>query len=52
VLVALSRPGREALQAMRKRLRAVLRELMAGLAPHEQGELLRLLAKLGWGRAA
>src|SRR5436309_5106945 len=49
VLVGLNRPGREALQAVRRRLRALLRELLAGLAPQEQGELLRLLAKLGDG---
>jgi DNA-binding MarR family transcriptional regulator len=49
VLVGLSTPGREALQAVRRRLRAFLRGLMAGLAPHEQGELLRLLSKLGEG---
>src|SRR6266511_2839465 len=39
VLVGLSTPGREALRAVRRRLRAFLRGLMAGLAPHEQGEL-------------
>ncbi|HEX9351326.1 MAG TPA: MarR family transcriptional regulator [Gaiellaceae bacterium] len=49
VLVGLSTPGREALRAVRRRLRAFLRGLMAGLAPHEQGELLRLLSKLGEG---
>jgi DNA-binding MarR family transcriptional regulator len=46
VLVGLSEPGHDALSAVRRRLRALLRELVAGLAPHEQGELLRLLAKL------
>jgi DNA-binding MarR family transcriptional regulator len=47
VLVGLNKPGREALQAVRRRLRTFLRELMAGLPPHEQGELVRLLSKLG-----
>ena len=37
--------------AVRKRLRAVMRELIGGLPPHEQGELLRLLTKLGEGLA-
>ncbi len=49
VLVGLSAPGREALRAVRRRLRTFLRELLAGLAPHEQGELVRLLSKLGDG---
>ncbi len=47
VLVGLSRPGNQALQAVRKRLRAFLRELLAELSPRDQGELVRLLAKLG-----
>jgi DNA-binding MarR family transcriptional regulator len=47
VLVGLSTAGHDALFAVRRRLRALLRELISGLAPHEQGELLRLLAKLG-----
>jgi hypothetical protein len=37
------------LRAVRTRLRTLVRELTAGLTPHEQGELLRLLAKLGEG---
>jgi len=49
VLVGLSSAGQQALQAVRTRLRAVLKELLAGLAPHDQGELVRLLAKLGDG---
>jgi DNA-binding MarR family transcriptional regulator len=49
VLVGLSTPGREALRAVRRRLHAFLRELLAGLAPDEQGELVRLLSKLGDG---
>jgi DNA-binding MarR family transcriptional regulator len=51
VLVGLSTAGRDALVAVRRRLRTLLRELIGGLAPHEQGELLRLLAKLGEGLA-
>lgn len=51
VLVGLTAPGNEALRAVRRRLRASLRELIAGLTPHEQGELLRLLSKLGEGLA-
>jgi DNA-binding MarR family transcriptional regulator len=51
VLVGLSRAGRDALAGVRSRLRALLRELVAGLTPHEQGELLRLLTKLGEGLA-
>src|SRR5581483_11841402 len=47
VLVGLSGAGHDALTGIRRRLRASLRELVAGLAPHEQGELLRLLTKLG-----
>jgi DNA-binding MarR family transcriptional regulator len=47
VLVGLSGAGREALGAVRQRLHALLRELLASLSPHEQGELLRLLTKLG-----
>ncbi len=49
VLVGLTTPGREALHAVRRRLRAFLRDLIAGLTPREQGEFLRLLAKLGEG---
>src|SRR5213593_3979046 len=49
VLVGLSSAGQQALQAVRTRLRALLKELLAGLAPHDQGELVRLLAKLGDG---
>jgi DNA-binding MarR family transcriptional regulator len=47
VLVGLTAPGREALRGMRRRLRWIASSLMADLTPHEQGELLRLLAKLG-----
>lgn len=49
VLVGLSSPGRQALHAVRERLRALLTELLTGLPPHDQGELLRLVAKLGDG---
>src|SRR6266540_2779347 len=49
VLVGLSTPGHQALQAVRKRLRAILREQLAELPAQEQGELVRLLAKLGEG---
>jgi DNA-binding MarR family transcriptional regulator len=49
VLVGLSASGRESLRAMRKRLRGILSELLSSLSPHEQGELLRLLARLGEG---
>jgi len=49
VLVWLSTPGHQALQAVRKRLRAILREQLAELPAQEQGELVRLLAKLGEG---
>jgi DNA-binding MarR family transcriptional regulator len=49
VLVGLSGAGRAAFAAIRQRLRARLRDLIAGLSPHEQGELLRLLTKLGGG---
>jgi len=49
VLVGLSSAGQQALQAVRTRLRALLKELLAGLAPHDQGELVRLLAELGDG---
>jgi DNA-binding MarR family transcriptional regulator len=49
ILVGLSTAGRDALAGIRRRLRALLRELTAGLSPHEQGELLRLLTKLGAG---
>jgi DNA-binding MarR family transcriptional regulator len=47
VLVGLTAPGQEALQAVRQRLHAFLRELIAGLTPREQGEFLRLLSKVG-----
>lgn len=47
ILVGLSRTGQEALHAARQRLRTLLHELLSGLAPHERGELLRLLTKLG-----
>ncbi len=43
--------GGDALAAIHKRLRAVLRELIGSLLPREQGELLRLLTKLGEGLA-
>jgi DNA-binding MarR family transcriptional regulator len=49
VLVGLNNAGRDALVTVRKRLRAFMRELIGGLSPHEQGELLRLLTKLGEG---
>src|SRR5213594_1328955 len=49
VLVGLSTSGSQALHAVRRRLRAFLGELLAGLPPHDQGEFLRLLAKLGEG---
>lgn len=49
VLVGLTATGREALQGVRRRLRALVRDLIAGLTPHEQGEFLRLLAKVGEG---
>jgi DNA-binding MarR family transcriptional regulator len=49
VLVGLSTSGSQALHAVRKRLRAFLGELLTGLPPHDQGEFLRLLAKLGEG---
>jgi DNA-binding MarR family transcriptional regulator len=47
ILVGLSRAGHDALNAVRRRVHALLAELIAGLTPHEQGELLRLLTKLG-----
>jgi DNA-binding MarR family transcriptional regulator len=49
VLVGLSTSGSQALHTVRKRLGAFLTELLAGLPPHDQGELVRLLAKLGEG---
>ncbi|HZO98414.1 MAG TPA: MarR family transcriptional regulator [Gaiellaceae bacterium] len=49
VLVGLSSTGRDALGSVRKRLGGLLRELIGGLSPHEQGELLRLLTKVGEG---
>jgi DNA-binding MarR family transcriptional regulator len=51
VLVGLSTPGQDALTTIQRRLRAYLRELISNLTPREQGELLRLLAKLGSGLA-
>src|SRR5581483_2793798 len=47
VLVGLSRAGHDALRAVRGRARDALGELLAGLTAREQGEFLRLLAKLG-----
>jgi DNA-binding MarR family transcriptional regulator len=47
VLVGLTKSGRKALRGVRRRLRWFARGLMAELTPHEQGELLRLLSKLG-----
>lgn len=47
VLVGLSAAGRDALATVRQRLRALLRDVIAGLSPREQGELLRLLTKVG-----
>ena len=47
ILVGLSRAGHEALRAVRHRARALLADVIAGLTPSEQGELLRLLTKLG-----
>jgi DNA-binding MarR family transcriptional regulator len=49
VLVGLSTTGRQALHAVRDRLRTFLEELLAGLPPHDQRELVRLLAALGEG---
>jgi DNA-binding MarR family transcriptional regulator len=49
VLVGLSTSGRQALHAVRKRLRAFIRQLLSGLPARDQGELVRLLAKLGEG---
>src|SRR5581483_4787349 len=49
VLVGLSSTGRDALGSVRKRLGGLLRELIGGLSPHEQGELLRLLTRVGEG---
>jgi DNA-binding MarR family transcriptional regulator len=46
VLVGLSAAGREALQTIRARLRALLGELLAELPPRERRELIRLLTKL------
>ncbi len=46
ILVGLSVGGSETLAAIRKRLRALLQELLAALPAQEQRELLRLLAKL------
>ena len=47
VLVGLSTAGRDALAGVRRRLRTLLHELIGGLSPAEQGELLRLLTKVG-----
>ena len=49
VLVGLTTGGREALDAVVTRLRSLAGDLLARLTPHEQRELLRLLAKLGDG---
>ncbi|HZR91733.1 MAG TPA: MarR family transcriptional regulator [Gaiellaceae bacterium] len=49
VLVGLSAAGRSALARIGNRARVLVRELLSGLAPHEQGELLRLLTKLAEG---
>jgi DNA-binding MarR family transcriptional regulator len=49
VLVGLTTAGHEALKAVRRRLRSFVHELIAGLTPHEQGEFLRLLSKVGEG---
>jgi DNA-binding MarR family transcriptional regulator len=49
ILVGLSTPGRRALHSVRQRLRALLKELLGALPPHEQGEFVRLLSKLGDG---
>ncbi len=49
VLVGLSSTGRDALGAVRRHFLALLRELIGGLSAREQGELLRLLTKLGEG---
>jgi len=49
VLVGLTVGGREALEGVRARVRGLVSELIAGLTPPEQLELLRLLAKLGQG---
>lgn len=51
ILVGLSGSGRDALAGIRKRVRALLRELIGGLSSQEQGELIRLLKKLGEGPA-
>jgi DNA-binding MarR family transcriptional regulator len=50
VLVGLSSAGSEALAAVGARLRAYLHELLELLAPHERGELLRLVATLAEAR--
>lgn len=49
VLVGLTTGGREALDAVLARLRSLAGDLLTRLAPHEQRELVRLLAKLGDG---
>lgn len=49
VLVGLTETGRDALRAVRRRVRSVMAELLTELTPHEQGELLRLLTKVGEG---
>ncbi len=47
ILVGLSRAGHDALRAVRRRVHALLADVIAGLTLSEQGELLRLLTKLG-----
>ena len=49
VLVGLTTSGRDSLEAARARVRGLLGELIGGLTPPEQLELLRLLAKVGQG---
>ena len=49
VLVGLTGGGRRALQAVRLRLRELVREVTEELTPSEQGEFLRLLSKVGGG---
>jgi DNA-binding MarR family transcriptional regulator len=52
VLVGLTSTGAQALRGVHRRLRWFAQGLMAELTPHEQGELLRLLSKLGDGLGA
>jgi DNA-binding MarR family transcriptional regulator len=47
ILVGLSRAGHEAIRAVRRRVHTLLAEAIAGLTPREQGQVLRLLTKLG-----